>query len=315
MMDNKDVIKKADLQLAELGTGGGLLPEAHAFKFVQTMIKEGVLLSLGKIVTMKSHKQVIDKTRFGQRVLRAGTSGEALGINERSKPDLSKVELSAELFKAEVRLDEETLEDNIEQEGFAETVMTTMAMAIARDIDEFLIEGDKASADPDLAKIDGMLKLATSNTVAAGGVYLTKQVFKNCIQAMPTEFMRDRRNMAFLTGINAELDYRDSVADRQTSLGDAKAVSDSIEAQSKAHGIPVYGIPMWPEDLGGGGDETSVIFTNPQNLNIGIWRNVRMRTAAEIQAGVLIIVASIRMDFKYAEETAVVKATGVKVGA
>lgn len=312
MLDNKDVIKKADLQLSDLSSGG-LLPEAHALQFMRTMIKEGVLLRLATVVPMKSHKQVIDKTSFATRVLRAGTSGEALGINERSKPSLGKVELSAELFKAEVRIDEETLEDNIEREGFADTIMQMMAAAITRDVDEYLIEGDKASTDPDLAKIDGILKSTTSHVVAAGGVNLSKQVMKNCIQALPVQYMRDRRNMAFLTSVNAELDYRDDISDRMTVLGDSK-YGESIDTGTKAHGIPVIPIPMWPEDLGGGGDETAVIFTNPANMQVGIWRNIRMRTAADVAAGVLVIVASLRMDFKWAEETAAVKATGVTVG-
>lgn len=312
-MDNMNIINKADLQLSDLANGGQL-PEEHAAAFVRTMIHEGVLLKLADIVTMGSPKKVIDKAQFGSRVLRAGTAGEALSISERSAPSLAKVELSAELFKAEVRIDEETLEDNIEQGEFAKTIMEMMASAIARDVDEYLILGDKASADPDLAKIDGILKSATSHVVAAGGVYLSKQVLKNCIQAMPLQFMRDRRNMAFLTSVNAELDFRDQINDRATPLGDSK-FDESIDSSVKAHGIPVVPIPMWPENLGGGGDETAVILTNPRNMKVGIWRNIRMRTAQDISAGVLVIVAQMRMDFKFAEENAVVKSTGVKVGA
>lgn len=312
-MDNMSIINKADLQLSDL-QNGGLLPEERATSFVQTMIMEGVLLKLADIIIMKSPKKVIDKAQFGTRVLRAGTAGEALSFAERSKPTLDKIELSAELFKAEVRIDEETLEDNIEGADFQNTIMDMMAGAIARDVDEYLIMGDKASADPDLAKIDGILKSTTSNVVAAGGVFLSKQVLKNMIQAMPLEYMRDRKNMAFLTSVNAELDYRDQIEDRGTALGD-RVYEQSIDAGVKAHGIPVVPIPMWPEDLGGGGDETAVVLTNPRNLKVGIWRNIRMRTARDIAAGVLIIVASMRMDFKYAEELATVKATGVKVGA
>ena len=56
-----------------------------------------------------------------------------------------------------------------------------------------------------------------------------------------------------------------------------------------------------------------MLLTDPKNINVGIWRQVRLETDKDISEGVVKIVATLRFDFKYVEETAVVKATHVKV--
>ena len=56
----------------------------------------------------------------------------------------------------------------------------------------------------------------------------------------------------------------------------------------------------------------AVLF-DPKNINVGIWRNIRLETDKDISEGVLIIVATMRFDVKYAEETASVKGINVKV--
>jgi hypothetical protein len=74
-------------------------------------------------------------------------------------------------------------------------------------------------------------------------------------------------------------------------------------------------VPLFPENLGPGNNATSILLTDPKNINIGIWRNIRVETDKLVSEGVLIIVATLRFDVKFAEESAVVKAINVKVGA
>jgi HK97 family phage major capsid protein len=311
MIDNLSLIQKADLALSELTTEGGVLQPAQARRFIRIMIKSADLLPLTTFIPMRAPKQLLEKTRFGSRILRAGVSGEALAVQDRSKPDLSKVELDAKLFKAEVRLNDEILEDNIERQNFKNTVMEMMAEALARDVDDVLINGDTTSPDPFYSQFDGLLVSTTSNVVNAGGINLQKSVLKAMIQAMPTEFMRDRRRARFLTSVNAEVDLRDLYADRATAVGDTNLLNmDQIRYSS----IPVVPISLFPEDLGVGNDETNAILVNPKNINVGWWRQMKMATQRDVPAGTMAVVASMRFDFKYTEETAAVKATEILVG-
>ncbi len=312
LLDNRTVLEKADLALADLTTGGGLLQPAQAQKFIRILIDESVILKQGTVVPMKSPKQLIEKIRFSGRILRAGSESAALPSGDRSKPDLSQVELDAQLFKAEVRLNNEVLEDSIERGQLRQTIMQLMAEAISRDIDEVVIRGDTASGDPFLAKLNGILKQATSNIVDAQNQSTNKGIFRDMLKSMPSAFLRNKREMRFFTSVDSEIDYRDSLAERATVVGDKFLEQDEPVAYS---GVPVVDVPLFPENLGAGANTTNVVLTDPKNVNIGIWRNIRVETDKLVSEGVLIIVATLRFDVKFAEETAVVKAINVKVGA
>jgi len=108
--DNRTILQKADLALSDLLTGGGLLQPAQAAKFIRLLIDQSVIMPASTVVPMRSPKQLVEKSRFGSRVLRAGAEATALPAGDRVKPDLTKVELDAQLFKAEVRLDNEVLD-------------------------------------------------------------------------------------------------------------------------------------------------------------------------------------------------------------
>ena len=308
--DNRTILEKADLALADLTAGGGLLQPAQAQKFIRILIQESVVLKMSTVVPMRSPKQLIEKIRFGGRILRAGTESAALAVGDRVKPDLGSVELDAQLFKAEVRLNNEVLEDSIERGALRQTIMQLMGESISRDMDEVIVQGDTASGDAFLAKLDGILKQATSNLVDAAGATTNKSIFRDMLKAMPSEFLRNRKQLRYMTSVDSEIDYRDSLAERATMVGDKFLEQDAPVAYS---GIPVVDVPLFPENLGGLNDSTNVVLTDPKNVNVGIWRNIRLETDKDISEGVLIIVATMRFDVKFAEETAVVKAINVKV--
>jgi hypothetical protein len=308
--DNRTLLQKADLALSDL-TAGGLLKPAQAQRFIRILIDEAILLKLATVVPMKAPKQLIEKIRFGSRILRAGNEAVALTQAERAKPDLSLVELDAQLFKAEVRLSTESTEDSIERGNFKQTVMELMAERIALDMDDVVWNGDLSSLDPFLAKFNGVRKSVTSNLVDAATTRTNKTMLRDSLKAMPSEFLRNKKMMRFLTSIDSEIDYRDSLAERATVVGDKFLEQDAPVMYS---GVPMIPVPVAPENLGSGPNYTTeMVFTDPKNVNVGIWRNIRVETDKDISAGVLIIVATLRFDQKLAEETAAVKVQNVLV--
>jgi HK97 family phage major capsid protein len=307
--ENKTILEKADMALSDL-TSGGLLVAAQAQKFIRILIDEAKLMKLATVTPMKSHTQEINKIKFGSRILRAAQENTALAEVDRAKPTTSKVSLIAKPFKAQVNLTYEVLEDSIEQDTLKATIMQLMGEAIARDVDEILVRGDTASSDTFLAQFDGLLKSSTSNIVNAGTTSLTKSILRDMIKTMPSPFLRDKSSLKYLTSVDAEIDYRDSLSNRQTNTGD-KALDGA--APVGYSGIQVVDVPLFPENLGGATNETNVVLLDPKNMNVGIWRQIQIETDKDIEAGKVIIVVSMRMDMKLIEETAVVKATGVKV--
>lgn len=308
--DNRTILQKADLALADLTAGGGLLKPAQAQKFMRLLIKDSPLMRLATVVPMASPKQQLSKIKFGSRVLRPGQEATALGVADRARPDLSQVKLDAKLFKAEVRLSDEVLEDSIERGELRQTIMEMMAEAISRDMEEVLINGDTLSADPFLAVMDGVLKQATSNVVDAGAAPISKNLLRDMLKTIPSEHLRDKKAMRFMTSVDADLDYRNTLAERATTVGDRLLEGDTPVLYS---GVPLQPIPLFPENLGAGSDQTVIVLCNPKNLHVGIWRNIRVESARDISEGTLKIVATLRFDVKFAEEPGVAKAINVQL--
>jgi HK97 family phage major capsid protein len=309
-LDNRTILEKADLALTDLTAGGGILKPAQAQKFMRLLIKQSVLMQLATVVPMASPKQQISKIKFGNRILRPGQEGTALGVADRARPDLTEVELDAKLFKAEVRMSDEVLEDSIERGELRQTIMEMMADAIARDMEEVAINGDTASVDTFLATMNGLLKQATSNLVDAAGAPLTKDLLRDMLKTLPSEYLRDKKAMRFLTSVDADLGYRNTLADRATAAGDRLLEDDTPVLYS---GVPVQPIPLFPENLGVGGDRTAILLCNPKNIHVGIWRQIRFESDRDISEGTLKIVATLRFDVKFAEEPGVAKAINVQL--
>lgn len=309
MIGNRSLLAKADLALSDLTTDGGSLVPAQAKNFIRTLIDESTIMPMAVTTPMKAPTHRLEKARFGSRVLRAGNEGQALGSADRAKPDLEKVELEAKLFKAEVRLNNEVLEDSIERSSLRGTIMTLLAERISLDMDEVVIKGDTTSGDAFLAKFDGIIKQASTNVVSVGSNPISKTVFRDMLKTMPSEFMRNKKRMRFLVSTDTEIDYRDLVAARETGLGDRFLEEDVPVAYS---GVAVIDCPLFPENLGGGSDSVALL-TDPKNINVGIYRQITIETDKDISAGVLVVVATLRFDVKFIEERAVVKATGITV--
>ena len=134
-----------------------MLP-GQAKKFIRLLIKKSMIMPSMNVYGMVEQKQKLNKIRFGSRVLKAGTVGQALPSGDRVAPDLTDDELDSQLFKCEVLIQEEVFEDNIEQAGLRNTIMQMLGEAISRDIEWVIINGDTASSDATLAKLDGLLE-------------------------------------------------------------------------------------------------------------------------------------------------------------
>lgn len=313
--DNRTLLAKADAALADLISNGGVLQPQQSQRFIRLLIKQSKLLPMCTVTPMRGPVQEIDKIRFNSRVLRAGSEASALPIGDRAKPDTSKIELNSKLVKGEVRLTNELLEDSIEREELRNTIMQLMGEAVSRDVEDLVVNGDTASPDSFLALFNGVLKQATSHIVDGLGTTTKKQVFRDLLKALPIEYRRDTSMLRYLTSSNSEVDYRDSLSDRATILGDSHL---ELMKEVSYTGIPVNAIPLFPETAGllttGSGLGTNILLCDPKNINVGIWRQIRLETDKLVSEGVVVIVVTMRLDMKLTQEDAVSKATNIKVG-
>ena len=111
------------------------------------------------------------------------------------------------------------------------------------------------------------------------------------MKTLPSEHLRDKSAMRYLTSVDADLDYRNTLAERATAVGDKFLEGDAPVLYS---GVPVQPIPLFPENLGAGSDQTVILLCNPKNIHVGIWRQIRVESDRDISEGTLKIVATLR---------------------
>ncbi len=313
-MDNKDLMQKADWSVGDLSTGG-LLNDEQSNQFIRKLLIQPTILNQSRVVTMSSPQRQINKIQFASRILKPAVSNTALSVGDRSAPTTEQVLLATKEVIAEVRLPYDVIEDNIERGnigqatdtngtptsgGIRDTIMTLIAERAALDLEELALLGDTGSGDPYLALVDGWLVQSTSNVVDLAGAAISKDTWKQGLQAMPDQYLRNRPAMRHLCSVDNEIAYRDSLANRETALGDAQ-----IQGTSPVFGfgVQVDAASLMPAANG--------LTTNPLNMIFGIQRDIHVETDKDISARVYIIVLTMRMDFKYEEEEAVVKYTNI----
>lgn len=314
MPSNQSYIEKADLSISNITNEGGLLLPEQTKEFFELIIEESVFMGLATTKPMSGPSWQLNKMGFTQRVLRGAIEGQALSEADRVKPDLGQISLTTKEFIAECRIPYGVVEDNIINGSFNSEVMRLLSKAVARDMEDVVLNGDTASVDPLLSKMDGAIKLATSNVINAGGLRLTKSVMKQAVQTLPSRFLRTQKNMVFLTSKNAVLDYVDSLTNRIGPMADARLTNISALAAAEYAGYNVVPVPMFPENLGTG-DKTVGLFLDPKNLHIGMQRDVRVETARDISAREFIIVVTVRFGLAYQHEPAMVKMTNILASA
>jgi len=322
MTANSTLLQKADIAIGDLTANSGLLNPEQANAFIRKLLIQPTLLAQARRVVMAAPTRKINKIQFASRILKAGfNAGLSRALDdtanrERSKVTTEQIELNTKEVIAEVRLPYEVIEDNIERGniglsrdgggassgGLVSTIMDLIAERAALDLEELAISGDSASADPYLALVDGYLKRFTSNIVDAGGANISRTIMKNGSKTMPTQYRRNRSQMAHYLSTEQEIEYRDTLANRETSFGDAQLQS---VAPVWAAGTPVEGVGLMPGDTG--------FLTHPLNLIFGVQRQIHLESDKDIQRREFIIVLTARVDMQVEEELAGVKYTNLGV--
>jgi HK97 family phage major capsid protein len=302
---NQELVRKADIALANLSGTGGQLTVEQQDAFFRKILVAPTLLSEMRRVFMTNPTMEINKVGFGSRILKvaptaAPSESRLLAATDRVMPDLGKVTLTTSEVMAELHIPYDVLEDNIERDDFSDTLMDMAAERTAVDLEELCISGSSGTGGTYLELMDGVLELATSNVVSAGSATISKTVFRDAVKAMPDQFLRNRKALRHYIGVDNELTYRDTIADRQTAAGDQ--IIQGF-APVYAFGTPVVDVSQMPA--------ANSILTDPKNLIVGFHRNVLVETDKDIRARNIIIVITMRIAFQIEEEIAVVKVTNL----
>lgn len=309
-MENKQIIEKAAMTLADLASGG-MLNVAQSNRFLRMVQDAPTIINVARFVPMGHDSMKVEKIGFGQRILRPGQEGIALTEEQKSVPTTSTIQLNAKEVIAEVNITYDTLENNIEKGNLYNTIMRMIAERAALDLEELIVNGDTDSSDPYLKILNGIRKQADAHIVDFANASVSKDAFKAGIKAMPKKYYRNPADFRFFTSYNAQVEYMDTIANRQTSLGD-RAVQGGLPT---AYGTPVQGIAMIqgvPDETDPNIIKSDILFTHPKNILFGMSRNIRIEVDRDIRERKFIIVLTAKVDTIFEEKDAVVKIENVQ---
>jgi hypothetical protein len=324
MSSNTSLLRKADLAIADLQNNGGELSPEQGAAFIRKLIKQPTLIRVCRVVEMLAPQRKINKIGFGARILRAATSGQALGaptnsgLGGRAKPSTSQIQLNTKEVIAQVNIPYDVMEDNIERAttadnglpntgpgGLRQTIIDLIAERAALDMEELALLGDTSYVSPTsdaddaayMSLFDGWNKIANANgnVYDAGNASIAKSIFKQGLKTMPSQYQRNKAALNHFISVNNETEYRDTLADRGTALGDQMTQGTS---PTYAYGSPVIPVALMPEDRG--------LYTDPLNLIFGIQRQVSLEFDKDIAARVYLIVLTARIAFQIEESEAIV---------
>lgn len=295
-MNNAELGQKTDLLLSAITTSTVGVQSAYATPILTIMVERGVLMGLADVANMVSKSMLWPKGQFGSRFMRPGTENSAMLVADRQSPSmLTSVELTTVVIKGEADLSDEVLEDNAFGEAqFLAWIKSAIAPAVQRDVETMVLQGDTTSGDALLALQDGFLKrlTATAAQVDAADVKFTRGLGNTIKKAMPVAVREPDPSMRLLAPSNVAIDYADSVAQRPTQLGDQSLLEGAVERYA---GVDIVGVPLMPTNVGTGSHCGNIIYTNPKNLLIGIWRDIRVEQERSARAASTAIIIRMRV--------------------
>jgi hypothetical protein len=312
-MSNVRLMQKADLEVSNLASHGKLNVE-QSNEFIRLIRTQPTILNAARMQIMSAPERKINKIGFGSRILKPGVENTALSAGDRSVPVTSGLTLTTKEVMAEVRLTYDTLEDNIEggswggsapngpvsgrpaSGGLRDTIMALIAEKVAEDLEELAILGDTGSGDAYLALTNGYVALASTNVFDNSSAGINKAALRDAVKTMPDQYLRNRNQMRHFVSVDNEIDYRDTLAGRETAMGDSQFAGTGPIYGSA---VAVSAVPQMPEDKG--------LLTHPKNLIWGIQRDISMEMDKDITSRTIIIVVTARVDFQIEETLAIVR--------
>lgn len=268
------------------GKGGLLNPEQSA-RFLDYMFDATVVGKLARTVRMRADTTEIDRIGVGEKLMKLASEAENTGVN--SGVTFSKISLTTKKLRLDWELSTESLEDNIEGADLEDHIARLMATQAGNDLEDVVLNGDTSLSSDNLYKaFDGIVKIAKANghVVDADGAAVSRAVFNNALKALPRKYKQRRPDLRFLSGSNLIQDYLYSTSQNIQNVNPQDIAASIIRGETAglggpagftapfAFGIPIVEVPLLKETQGDDNNLGDIHLTFPNNVVIGIKRDV-----------------------------------------
>ena len=259
--------------LKKIGTqdfqGGGLLNPTQRAQFITNVVDESRFVSeFGRVVTMTNPVEDIDRLNIGQRVMHHAQEEIEPVAGNLVQITTDKIQLKTEEYIIIWNVSDRVSEDTIEKAGTPTTIAEAISAQAGNDMEDFALNSDTTSVDADLNKQEGFLRLL--QVQAPGSHYVTvagsfsSSIGSTMLKALPTKYRGARYgDLRFAVSMNQLQEYRETIAQRETVLGDTQIASASAPL---LYGVPVIGIPKLADNL--------AMLTVRNNFVVGFHREI-----------------------------------------
>lgn len=302
--------EKAEINLALLSGGRGLLEPDHRDRFLNLVQREAVVLGVARRESMGSFEKKLNRMEAAGRILRfVGDEGQ-LSSDQKQRMNFLFSTLRAQKFRGAVPMTWDSMRDAITDgpDVFQDQVLSQMAMQCADDMETNLNLGDTASADVDLRAFDGVIVAAASNIVASIGTSITTADLRAMSIDMPDRFARRDADLRWFLGRKTNEQLNGFIEGRATARGDVE-VNGYSNGMIQGHERVVASV--WQYAAGGGNNETHVVLSTPNNLVVGVWQEITFMVDEDVEAEQTTIYVTIRWTYVPEEPRAQVRLDGL----
>ncbi|MDC6155647.1 major capsid protein [Bacillus albus] len=290
--NNQQLLKRLSKIEKTITTGSvssGLLNSEQSKEFFRMAFDATPFSQLHRKEMRKAKQGVLDKVGIGGRILRKKTENK--DEDYRAGVTTSTIPYNTKALRLPWEITEETLRENIEGEGFEDTVMTLMSTQTGIDLEDLHWNGDVESSDPFLSINDGWLKKilkskeshiidhaklvtgtgeeAKANGFGKGSIFALSGV-------MPNKYKNS--NLRWIMSPNRREKWIEYLTNRPTGAGDA-ALLGAGDQVNKPMGYGIVTVPSLSDDI--------IILADPRNFIAVNTYETRIRKTTEGKSAVM----------------------------
>ncbi len=301
-----EAVRKTRFTLDYLNSNGGALPEEVRDQFIVLAIKDSDFLSAVTTTNMDSQTFRIPTWEIENRALHRRTRGQALTDAQKTRPTTVGPVITAYDYAAEVTFENENLESGVQKDQQFDLIMTTLQERVSADAADIAINSNTASSVDVMTNFNGYYTGVTSNVSLAGTTRFSPVNATGLWKALPTQFQRT--GMSIRLSPNGQLDYWNAIGDRPTALGD-----EAVESKRTPmwQNTPVKSDQFFPQNLGGGTNETLAIIAIETDFWVGFHRRITAQDDMDIRSQTTTVVFTLRMGANWSAEKMAAKQTGI----
>lgn len=287
----------------------GVRTPTQAQRFIEKLRAEPTTLMYANVVPMINESRVFNKLDLTGRFIKPSNEGVRLTDSDKKAPEHSTVTVQTYKYMGEMDISYETVEDNIARNQLIPQLRNLISRKVAEDISDYVMNGDTAATDPELQRMDGFLKLATSNTYDFANNTVTLALLTNAKKNFPLRYRTQLRKCAFILHPNIRDDYINTLTNVDTMLGD-QARNTYLNPRPLGHKIQEDSII--DTYLNGGDTNSKGLFTPLDNMIIGIYRQFNIQLIDDPYREVFTLHVSGRVGCNFLEEEMAVKMNNIQ---